>query len=103
MGDWKYESAEALFVNKLSGSVINVDEHGFSRQFTFNAEGKDYTVVWFKNQSTLILDGLHIMFHHAEISNTWPSPAGSKRKLQMYDIHNNCISIVVLDRYPTKE
>ena len=44
MGDWKYESAEALFVNKLSGSVINVDEHGFSRQFTFNAEGKDYTV-----------------------------------------------------------
>ncbi len=99
MKDWSYEKAEKLFVGYLGGKLIDLDKHGFSRTFQFTAEGIDYKVVWFKNQSTLHKDGLQVMFHHADVSNTWPSPSGSKNKLQMYDYSNNCVSVIVLERF----
>lgn len=96
---FEYERAELVFVNKVGGSIVNVDQHGFSRNFTFNAEGIDYNITWFHNQSTLYIGNLQVMFHSAEVSNTWPSPAGAKSKLQFYDANKNTVAVIVLERY----
>lgn len=97
MNKFEFEKAEAIFVKCLGGENINIDEHGFSREFAFNALGAEYRVTWFNNQSTLKIGGLQVMFFDCEISNTWPSPAGAKSKLQFRDVSGNCVAVIVLE------
>jgi hypothetical protein len=97
MKKFEYEKAEQIFVKLLGGKLINIDEHGFSREFAFNALGVDYKVTWYHNQSYLLVNGLQVMFFDCEISNTWPSPAGAKSKLQFRDACGNCVAVIVLE------
>lgn len=99
MKKFDFDRAEKIFVNYLGGELVNIDKHGFSRQFEFTAEGVKYNVIWFHNQSSLICGGLEVMFHDVEISNTWPSPAGAKRKLQFRDASGDCVAVIVLERH----
>ena len=96
---FEYDAAVELFVDRLGGDIVNIDEYGFSRQFKFAARGNDYFVEWFHNQTTLTSSGLSVMFNTAEISNTWPSPAGSKLKLQMRDVNKNVVAVIVLEMH----
>jgi len=97
MKKFEYEKAHDLFVSKLGGEVVNVDKYGFSREFKFTASGIDYGVIWFHNQSTILINDMRVMFFDAEIANTWPSPPGAKSKLQLYDDSGNCVAVIVLD------
>ena len=97
MKKFEYEKAENIFVKRLGGEIINVDQHGFSRQFAFTALGIEYKVIWYHNQSTLIIGDMQVMFFDCEISNTWPSPAGAKSKLQFRDAQGNCVAVIVLE------
>lgn len=99
MKKFEFEKAEGLFLSKLNGRLVNVDEFGFGREFEFDALGETYKVIWYHNQSTLIAGNVRVMFFDAEISNTWPSPAGAKRKLQLRDANGNTISVMVLEWY----
>lgn len=94
---FEFEKAESIFVKRLGGETINVDKYGFSREFAFNVLGTEYQVTWFHNQSTLKIGDLQVMFFDCEISNTWPSPAGAKNKLQFRDYQGNCIAVIVLE------
>lgn len=93
MSDWTFNEVEGL-INHLGGENINLDKHGFSREFKFEVFGAEYVIVWFKNQSTLICGDLRVMFARAELSNTWPSPAGSKMKAQFYGSQGNCVAVI---------
>lgn len=97
MRKFEFDIAENIFISQLNGELINVDQYGFSREFKFKALGKEYEVIWFHNQSTLIIDNVRVMFFDAEISNTWPSPAGAKKKLQLRDINGDVVSVIVLE------
>lgn len=97
MRKFEFEKAESLFLSKLNGRLVNVDEFGFSREFEFDVLGETYKVVWYHNQSTLITGNVRVMFFDAEISNTWPSPAGAKKKLQLRDINGEVVSVIVLE------
>ena len=97
MKKFEFEKAEAIFVKCLGGKIVNIDDHGFSREFEFNVMGVNYKIIWFHNQSTLIAGGVQVMFFNCEISNTWPSPAGAKNKLQFRDEKGNCVAVIVLE------
>ena len=97
MKKFEFEKAEAIFVKCLGGKNINIDQYGFSREFSFKAIDVECEVTWFHNQSTLKLGNLQVMFFDCEISNTWPSPAGAKRKLQFRDTQGNCVAVIVLE------
>lgn len=99
MSDWKFEQAEKIFIGVLGGELINVDKHGFSREFKFEIRGNEYRCVWFKNQSTLICGELRTMFHAAEISNTWPSPARAKNKVQFRDERGATVAVIPIEFY----
>lgn len=97
MKEFEFEKAEAIFVKCLGGKNINIDKHGFSRDFAFNVLGTEYQVTWFHNQSTLKIGGLQVMFFDCEISKTWPSPAAAKSKLQFRDEKGGCVAVIVLE------
>lgn len=97
MKKFEFEKAENIFVKRLGGENINIDQNGFSREFAFTILGAEYKVIWYNNQSTLIVGGVRVMFFDCEISNTWPSPAGAKSKLQFRDTHGNCVAVIVLE------
>lgn len=97
MRKFEFEKAESLFLSQLNGRLVNVDEFGFSREFEFDVLGEIYKVIWYHNQSTLIAGNVRVMFFDAEISNTWPSPAGAKKKLQLRDINGEVVSVIVLE------
>lgn len=99
MSKFEFEKAEEIFVKYLGGENVDIDRHGFSRKFAFNVLGTKYEVIWYHNQSTLIVEDLRVMFFDCEISNTWPSPAGAKSKLQFRDVQGNCIAVIVLEWY----
>lgn len=40
---------------------------------------------------------MRVMFFDCEISNTWPSPAGAKNKLQFRDAQGDCVAVIVLE------
>lgn len=98
MKAFTYEQADQVF-KSIGGDWVNQDQYGFSREIEFTAEGVTYKVIWFKNQSTLIIGGLQVMFFDVEVANTWPSPAGAKMKLQFRDADGNCVAVIVLERY----
>ena len=84
-------------------SQNNIDKYGFSREFKFEVFAVDYVISWFKNQSTLICGDLRVMFHKAYISNTWPSPAGCKMKIQFYDEQRNCVAVIPISYHRDEE
>lgn len=51
------ESKEALieFLRErdLNPTLVNLDRNGFSRQIQFRACDRDYTIIWYQNESTL--------------------------------------------------
>lgn len=97
MKKFEFEQAEKVFISQLGGNLVNIDQFGFSREFEFYALDKKYRVVWYHNQSTIIIGDARIMFHDAEVSNTWPSPAGAKNKLQLRDACGNTVAVIVLE------
>jgi hypothetical protein len=97
MKKFEFETAENIFIKKLGGSLKNIDQYGFSREFVFNVAEESYKVVWYHNQSNLLYRDIRVMFHDVEIVNTWPSPSGAKNKLQFRDINGNVVAIIVLE------
>ena len=91
--DWPFEHAEKI-VESLGGSLINIDKHGFSREFQFKKFGVEYRVIWYRNQSTLICGDLRVMFNKAEISNTWPSPENCEMKVQFRDGKGDVVAVI---------
>lgn len=100
MKEWGIEKAQKLFTHELvGGEMINFDDVGFSREFSFIIDGIYYEVYWVRNLSTLKIGEngqCHLMFLYAEISSTWPSHPGSDLKLQFRDENNNCIAAIPL-------
>ena len=99
MKKFEFENAENLFISQLNGRLVNVDDFGFSREFEFDALGETYKVIWYHNQSTLIAGNVRVMFFDGKVGNTWPSPAGAKRKLQLNDAMGKVVSVIVLEWY----
>ena len=99
-----FEQIEKIMEHPLvNGKIINVDSYGFSREFEFTANNHTYNIIWYHNQSTLIIDDLHVMFHSIELSNTWPSPAGAKLKMQFIDTNGNCVAALPIEWYENDE
>lgn len=101
--NWSYEKAFKIFTdNRIGGEVINIDKHGFSREFSFTHDGIYYEVVWYKNLSTLKVgenNQLNVSFFMAQFSNTWPSHPGSKMKLEFRDERQNLVAVIPVEWY----
>ncbi len=96
---WEYDTAEQIITNDLiGGKLINKDKYGFSRTFEFTVDENNFKIVWFHNQSTLIINNLtHVMFFKAELSNTYPSHVGSKTQLQFRCLNGNCVAVIPVE------
>lgn len=53
---------------------VNPDKYGFSRELRFEVRGNKYTVIWFVNYSSLIIDKeLTLLFDELEYNGFYPN------------------------------
>ncbi len=70
------EILDLLKKNNIKAKLVDFDNYGFSRTIAFSVYEIDYRIVWFKNQSNLMI-GNHkrspiIPFRYMCLDNTFP-------------------------------
>jgi hypothetical protein len=66
----------------VKSSFVNTDKYGFSRTIEFKVYNTIYRIVWFKNQSELLIGdnkrAARIPFRYMYYDNTFPCVGGNK-------------------------